>query len=410
MFLNSYPLHRALVAALSFAAAIIGARLLSPEHFSTLVTAAFIAKFLHIVNFGATAGYFVSRYSEGGPLVEERAGSELRFLLYFLVHLYCLGVVVWGVTALWLPQYLVGVLAFLLLIPLFVVEPALRYRRFFSFSLAPELVLSLALLGVAVAGVAGILPQSQTGSYLWVIAILSGIVIAFVLPRQCSKHTLRHVSGFGARDYRHVLALGGPVYIGSALFIAASSADRLILPLYGADAHVGTYFLAYQLCMGAMIFLTAINFVNTVNLGEARKSHIGVNIDLVTLKLRIAVLVALVSYLALCVGGAILETLFLPASFEGLTEIVFLLGGGMAVFYISNAITPVVAYFRRQVPLTVAMALVAVALVANNAFVYLQGLGPVWLASGTAFAFALYGVFAIWFTFKTLREQPVSKV
>lgn len=406
--LTSYPAHRGIVAGLSFAASIIGARLLSSEQFSTLITAAFVAKFLQIMNLGATSGYFVSRYSGDESRADLNSRAEPHFLLYFFAQLTLLGVSILAIVMLWLPEYTLGGVVFLFLVPIFVVEPSLRYRRFFSFSLAPELVLALALLAVALAGTTAVLPNSYTVSYLLVVACLSVIFILFVISKHSFKIPVTNTSGFGLRSYRHVLTLGFPVYVGSALFLAASSADRLLLPLYGTDEQIGIYFLAYQLCMGAMIFLTAINFVNTVNLGEARKHPAGVNSSMILQKLRFAALVALSSYLTLCFGGVILEAFFLPSSFTGLSRIVLLLGVGLSVFYISNAVTPIVAYFRRQMPLTAAMAVVVLVLLSNNAFVYWQGLGPVWLASGTALAFAFYGVFAIWYTFKTLREQPVQ--
>lgn len=406
--LTSYPAYRAFVAGLSFIAALVGGRLLSSEQFATLMTAAFVAKFLQIMNFGATAGYFVSRYSGAKSSTDVNAESEPRFLFFFLAHMTLLGLLVLGIATVWLPKYSTGGLAFLLLVPIFVVEPSLRYRRFFSFSLMPELVLSLAMLSVTIAVAADLLPGRKASPYIWVVAFLSIGVMVFISCRHSLNISMLKISGFGLRRYCHVLAMGSPVYFGSALFIVASSADRLLLPLYGSDSQIGIYLLAYQLCVGAMIFLTAINFVNTVNLGEARKSVEGASRGVITQKLRVAVLVALGSYLALCIGSTVLEVFFLPPSFTGLSNIVSLLGVGLSAFYISNAVTPIAAYFRRQMPLTIAMALVALALLSNNAFVYWQGLDPVWLASGTALAFVFYGVFAIWFTFKVLGEKTLS--
>lgn len=406
--LSSYSFHRAIVAGLSFGASVIGARLLSPDQFSTLVTAAFVAKFLQITNFGAVSGYFVSRYSGTESSSTLSAAEEPRFTLIFLAQLAAVGLVVLGVATILVPTYFLGAIAFLFLVPLFVIEPSLRYRRFFSFSLLPELILSIALLAAALTKAAGLFPDSNSRLYLWIVASLCGVVIAFVLVKRNSRRFLCEKPSLSLKKYGRIIALGGPVYLGSALFILASSADRLLFPLYGTDEQIGVYFLAYQLCMGAMIFLTAINFVNTVNLGEARNSAEAFQGELVSKKLRLAFFVAVGSYSALGIGGIILEAYFLPDSFQDLSKVVFMLGLGLSVFFVSSAVTPIVAYFRRQMPLTIGMAIVALVLVANNGFVYWKGLGPVWLATGTALALALYGVFAVWHTFKVIDEQPTT--
>lgn len=407
--LNSYPAHRAFVAGLSFGAAIIAARTLSPEQFSTVMTIAFVAKFLQITNFGATSGFLVSSYSGRGLLAQHQVGAEQRFLLFFLVQLSCVGTLILGVAFLWLPQYFAGCVAFLLLSPLFVMEPVLRYRHFFSFSLAPEVALSLALLALVMADWLGAIPFSSSSQYLAVTALLSAAMLLIVLRRFGGVIKRQGKLDFGVRDYGRVLVLGGPVYLGSALFLVASSTDRLILPLYGSDAEVGVYFLAHQLCMGSMIFLTAINFSNTVNLGEAFKESASVHISVILKRLRVAALVALCSYFALGAGGALLELIFLPSSFEGLLNIVLPLGAGLSVFYISNAVTPVAAYYGRQFPLTVAMAFVSLALLLNNALVYWLGLSFVWLAVGTALAFTFYGFFAIGHAFDTVNSRAPQK-
>ncbi|UWQ95888.1 hypothetical protein K3728_01180 [Rhodobacteraceae bacterium M385] len=389
---------------ISFGVAIIGARVLPPEQFSALITAAFLAKFMLVLNLGATAGYFVSRYSAQGPLAQSDPRSERQFLKLFLAQMSGLGLIVLGVASIWLHEYIVGASAFLLLVPLFVIEPALRYRRNFSFSLAPEFILSLALLSVLAAYFWGVAVNMLPVVYLLAIGLLTVALSGLALGPRVSE--FQGGSGaFGQREFARVVALGGPVYLGTALFLVASSIDRLLLPLYGTDEQVATYFLAHQLTVGSMIFVTAINFVNTVNLGEARLEKAKIDRRMVASKLRMAALVALGSYLALILGVAALEIGFLPDDFSGITLIVSILGAGFSVFYISNAVTPLVAYYRRQMPLTAFMGGVAIALLANNAFVYLNELGAIWLASGTAVTLTVNAVLAIWYTFFVLKEQ-----
>lgn len=400
----SYPLHRAVVAGLSFGAAIIAARVLPTEQFSALMTAAFLAKFLRILNLGAIAGYFVSRYSGDGPLASADPRSERRYLGFFLSQMVGLGVIVAAVSVVWLPQYTVGAIAFLLIAGLYVLEPALRYRRNFSFSLAPEFLLSVALIAVLLASLSGISGPALFTVYLAVTGFAAIAVTALAL-RNSVQDFRGATGGLDGRGYAGIVRLGGPVYLGSALFLVASSMDRLLLPLYGTEDQIAIYFLANQLAIGSMIFVTAINFVNTVNLGETRQENTHVEPGMVAAKLRSAALVAGGSYLALILGALVLENGFLPENYSGLTLVVLVLGAGLGLFFTSNAITPIVSYFHRQVPLSIAMGGVAAALAANNAWVYLSQSGAIRLAAGTAVALALYGVYAIWFTFSVLRRQ-----
>lgn len=398
----SYPLHRAAVAGLTFVAAIIAARVLPSSDFAALLTAAFIAKLLQLCNLGATNGYFVSRYSGHGPLSQSVPGTERHYLLYFLLQMILLGAMVLAAALWWLPQYRIGAMAFLLIVPIFAVEPYLRYRRNFSFSLMPDLLLSIALLSVVAVHVLRAETASIAGSYLMVIAALTVLFLILAMRR--------HVPGKGSaslgwRGYGEILSLGAPVYLGSLLFIAASSMDRLILPLHGTDEQVALYFLGHQLSVGAMIFLTAINFVNTVDMGEARQQHAEISPRFILRKLSIAAGVGMASFVVLIAGAAMLQSMFLPSSFHGLTMVTLLLGFAFGVFFTAGSVTPLAAYYRRQLPLTFAMGLGALAVLANNLYAVHNGLGAIWLAGGTAMVLSLYAIFAVCFTLATVKQH-----
>ncbi|MDC1422799.1 hypothetical protein N8540_04315 [Gammaproteobacteria bacterium] len=402
--LRSYPLHRMIVSGLSFCAVLVGARLLPTDTFSTLMTATFLAKFLQMLNLGVTTGYMVSRYSGEASRQRYDDGRELRFLLYYLTHMYSLAAIFLAVATVWFAEYRIGAIAFVLLVPLFVLEPLLRYRRNFSFSLCPEFLLSMALLAALGAYLFGFPKDILMRVYLAAIAVLGLILIIISTFRQTDDW--RGKSGaFIIRDYMQLIIGGFPVYLGTALFLIGSSADRLLLPLYGAEEQIAIYFLAYQLSMGAMIIVTAFNFVNTIDLGEACQSDIDLLKSIVVEKLHTATLVASASYGAVVVSAFSLEAAFLDESFRGLGRLVALLGAGLTFFFISGAVTPIVAYFKRQTPLTVSMGLMAASLFANNAWAHWNDLGIIRLAAGTSIALTLHACYATWFTFSVLRDR-----
>lgn len=408
-FLLGYPFHRIVVAGISFTTAIIAARILPAGEFAALMTAAFIGKFLQVMNLGATAGYFVSRYSGQGALACGTMADERRYLTMFVAQLVVSGGLVALAALFWFRQYLPGTLVFLMMAPLFVLEPCLRYRRMFSFSLLPELLLSVALLVVVAARGPGGGPADIMWLYLPIIAVLSLAAVTMAMRgRFASRSPVTSELSF--HEYRRIVLQGGPVYLATAIFLAASSMDRLILPLHATAGEVSLYFLAYQLSVGATVLVTALNFINTVSLGEARQGADRVDSRMVKAKLRAAGLISLACFIALAGGVAVLEHRFLSTGFDGLTHVTLTLGAGLALFYCSNAITPIVAYYHRQTPLTVSMVCVALAVLANNLFAFVQGSGALWLASGTAAALTCHSVFSIWFTFVTIGNTASANL
>lgn len=396
----SYQFHRATVAGLSFGASVIGARYLPTDQFSSVITAVFLVKFLQLFNFGATAGYFVYKYSEQDIDSANEPGNDRRYIGFFSLQLLLCGLLSLVVSFLWMPQYMLGSFAFMIFAPIYASEPYLRHRRNFSYSLTPDFVMAIGIFALIAFQKDG---QIATFVFLATVALITLAIWLIAMWRQYPSNSCQ--MHFDAKQYLSILVLGMPVYLSSGLFLLGSSMDRLLLPLYGTEDQVSVYFLGYQLCVGSMIFVTAINFVNTVNLGETQKGPNKIDADVVLKKLRVATFTATSSFLALLVGAYILETFFLPATFDGLTIIVMTLGAGLSVFYTSNSITPLVAYLKRQMPLTIAMGFVALAMVTNNAWVYWGDYGIIRLAIGTAIALSAYGFFAMYHTFRSIRQR-----
>jgi len=95
----------------------------------------------------------------------------------------------------------------------------------------------------------------------------------------------------------------------------------------------------------------------------------------------------------------VIEIHFLSGAFTGLTLVVLILGFGLTVFYVSSAVTPLVAYFKQLLPLTISMGIAAGFVLFSNLLSYRLDLNLKWLAFGTSFALSTYGFFGIWFTY-----------
>ena len=410
--IHSYAAQRVVMAVLNFGAMITGARLLPPDVFAVLLQVAFLAKFLQIANLGAASGYFVGRYSGAGPLATATLPAEARFVQSYGLHLVAITCVLLA-GAVWLaPVYLPGLAGFALFIPLFITEPLFRYRRRFYFSLLPDLFLALAMWGVIAAWQAGMAQDRALIAVYYVL--LAGLVAALIMlvVRRISASAARDVSDgtrpFGPRAYGRILRLGMPVYLGTALFTLASSADRLFLPLHVSPADLNLYFLAYQLTVGAMLFVTSMNFVNAVDLGQARQGGADLSVALLWRKLWQAALVLLASLAILTLGVYVLEGYILGPDYARLMQITLTLAGGLGLFFLAGTVTPVLAYLHRQVPMTWAMGVVACTTFASNMAAYAYGYGIFWLAGVTAAGFSIYAAVAIVHTFRAVRAYAAA--
>lgn len=405
--IHSYAAQRAVMAILSFSAMILGARVLPPDVFGVLLQITFLAKFLQITNFGAASGYFVSRYSQAGPLAADTPQSEGRYARSYALQLAGISSLLLIGAALLVPDYMLGLVAFALFIPLFVCEPLFRYRRKFYFSLVPDLFLALAMWAVIAAHLAGKTQGLPLLYFAVLVAMVTGLC-AVIVRRTSSRAIYVGIRPYAPRQYGQILRLGLPLYLGTAMFTLASSADRLFLPLHVSSRDINLYFLAHQLTIGAMLFVTSTNFVNAVDLGQARQEGASLSVALLWRKLRQATLLLLASIVILAASVYVLEQHVLGADYAQLLHITLTLAAGLGLFFLAGTVTPVLAYLHQQLPMTWLMGAVACLLFANNLMALYYGYSIFWLASMTSVAFFIYALVAIAHTFRSVQAYTLS--
>lgn len=409
--LKVFAVQRAGAAAFGFSAVLLGGGVLEESVAADLLLIMFLAKFLHLTNFGATNGYLISKYGAGdaiGTHADSTDGLRDRdYAIGFVLHSLAICIVLIIISAAFAPAYLAGILAYLIVTPLFALEPVLRRRRNFFWSLLPDLVLSVSLLAVSLAAVAGLTFEARAGaggaSVMFLCVLLTMVVsaLAFRLSR-AKRYCDTTMSYTPLRAYGGILFLGLPAYAGTAFFILASGMDRFFLPLHIEGADRALYLLSYQLTTGAAVFMTALNFVTTVDLGEAHRSASGIQVSALRQKLTLGFAIALPSLLALMIGCMILERTVLT-NYEGLTELTMTLAVGLFAFLLTGVVTPALQYMRRQWPLSAAMGLAALLLFTNNLWAMERGYGVNYLAVVTATVLLAYAIFALFFTYTAIR-------
>jgi O-antigen/teichoic acid export membrane protein len=404
--LGSYSFQRASTAVLLFSSILLGARAIEQSAYAQILQIMFLGKFLIIGNLGATSGFFVSYYGKVGMLKNYNADTEFRYCLTLLLHLLIVFVPIAVISIYVAPAYVLGIVIFLFLIPVYVVEPPSRLRRKFYVSLIPDILMSIALLSASALHMIGGQYQyfSITALYVWLTAAFSLILYSAVVYFLGGVSYIRsRLSNIKLKEYLSTAALGMPVYLGTALFMLTSGLDRFLMPLHIGTDEQAVYFLSYQIATGAMIFLASANFVNTIDLGDAHKSGSESFMAELRKKLGFNIALAISSNLLLLFISFALHNFFLP-DYSNLVTIIMLLALGLSAFFVAGSITPILAYLRKQLALTIAMALAAGAVLLSNLVAIQLGLGVVWLSFTTSVVLVVYSLFAIAYTINTVRK------
>lgn len=397
--MNNYVAQRIATSAIIFGTLLFGGRVVDVDIFSTILLAMFLAKFLQIFNFGATSGYFVCYYNTTGLFEKQEHHDDVdfSFVLYLSAQLTVIAAACLALSVLTEPQYIPGLLAFLILVPAYSLEPAFRRRRRFYFSLLPDVLLALGLLAVSVLVAMG---WVNLGVEAYLIALLclcavtyGAVAIRLSYRLSCFRFKLRPTF----RTYGGILKCGFPVYFGSTAFMFASGADRLFLPLHDDLLGQATYLLAFQLVSGAMIVAGSINFVNTIDLGTEFQIKKRIDSRIIARKLAIASAVTSLSFSALVLGTIVMENSIL-SKYNSITLITAAIGLGLSMFFAAGSITPVLGYLRMQTPMTILMTIVAIAVVLNNIVSLEYSLSLLWRAVFTSLLLAAYAVLAVCFT------------
>lgn len=407
--LLGYPGQRVLVGAISFGAVIFGARLLAAEAYSLVLQAMFVAKFLQILNLGAINGYFVSRYSNTCVFADADSTLEARYISTLSIHLSAIVLPGFILAFLFESTYTYAIAGFIALIPIVAMEPVFRYRRIFAYSLLPDALLASSL--ILVFALKGINLPAETTTLFMASLFTTAFLVTFLSLRFLRRAELPFpVVPLKLSTHFQIMRTGFPVFIGTLLFVLASSMERLFLPLYAAPQQIASYYLAYQLSVGGLLFVSATNFMNVVQLGQKfqKRSYTdGVKTALV-LAIRRAFVLGLISVLALYSAVTILDLFFLPDTYQDLPLLTLFLSSGLAAFYVCGSVTPILGYLKRQAPASVAIAVAAMILFFNNWLTMEMNFGTLWLAGIVAATLIGYSIWGIIYTFHCVNVSETE--
>lgn len=405
--LHSFALQRIATAALILGSNLFAAGVLGAVKFGELALVVFIAKMSVMGGLGSASGYIFEYFQSDRVANPDVTSSGRGYLVWYQIHLLlvALGVFLVGVP-LGAP-YVYGALAFLLLSPAFVVEPILRSREAFAASLVPDVILSLAVIVVALASQLDGSVETL-GAYSHLLVLVLVVALSFPFTASWAALVARRMPQLTVRlgDYLRVISRGLPLYAGTAGFVAFQATDRLTLEQFHDPADFGTYMLAFQLASGGALLLTSMNFVAGVDFGKLVSSS-GDLSTAVRRRLKAYGWVTGTS-LMFILGTAICLQRFVLDGYSGLTLYSLLLGGGLLIFHWAGSVTPVAFHTRRQVPLTLAMWSIVALGVCHNIGVTMSGFDTMLIPAFSGLWLLCYGGFAVFHSLDVSKNPRSS--
>ncbi len=339
------------------------AYIMLPAKYGQIAIAAFVVKNCHQAVLGLSQGYIYAHYN----LKESLLGTYARSYLI-------LGIIYVVTTSIFLNMPLA--LAGLALVIIFLAEPYMRVRRDFSIILIPEFFFLVAVLMAT----AGSMLEIDIPEAMSVFIFCSMFTVIFISRfwNGSLKGLLQNAAGssFAWGDLFTLVRRGSQAYFSTFLAFLVLVIDRAyIVDMYG-ETVLGTYMLAFQLCLAITLLSSLYNATAVVDFGELMKGDRQKLLTHLRQRYNISLLVN-VTLWVLIIGFLLVFANILFPEFEGLFFITAALGLGIAAQAAFNAISPFLFHLEKQRVTNVIAAAILVAKVGVYHALFQVGVSPV---------------------------------
>lgn len=309
------------------------AYILLPAKYGQIAIAAFVVKNCHQAVLGLSQGYIYAHYNLKQSLLGTYARSYLA--------LGCIYVVATSVF-LEMPLALAG----LALVVILLAEPYMRVRRNFGIILIPEFYFLVAML-MATAGseLKIVIPEAIS---VFIFCALFTVIFIFRFWKRSLKGLLREVaeSKFSWGDLVTLIKCGSQAYFSTFLAFLVLVIDRAyIADMYG-ETILGTYMLAFQLCLAITLLSSLYNATAVVDFGELMQGDRKKLLTHLNQRYKISLFVNIVLWI-LIIGFLFIFANLLFPEFEGLFIITAALGLGIAAQAAFYAISPLLFHLKK---------------------------------------------------------------
>jgi len=386
--------------------------LLKPEQYSDAGFVLYWVKTLQILNFGLISGYVVVFYRNNKQISAKNYSrveleDSISFILISLVMLtFSISSIFFG---LFFDEcFFWSGLIFLSLIIFYALEPIARVRNKLYVSLIPDLFVYISMISVLTITYLVIgssykdIKSSLFMSYVFLFVFLLSLLTCF------NSNIIRSLFGYIKQiKIRTLLSsgtqlfkLGFPVYLASVLYVLLIGVDRIALKLSNSN-ELAVYLLASQIAVGAMLPLTSLNFVATVDLGEKYREGL-INNKLLLKRLFRSIFIYVI-FVSIATIISYLTSHFLNDAFKNLWFFVLSLTLGYGAFSVAGTISPLFALCgKARLPAIVLFFLLLITIFQNALYIY-YGFDAFYLVGLTSLWLVIYSIFSIFYVHKIIK-------
>lgn len=366
----------------------------------------FICKTLLIGHLGSVSGFIYHHYNSS-----KYKPADTAFVKMYGIHLFIVGLIALFFGIFFGKLYIFGAIAFIILIPLNVLEPIMRIKNKFIVSLFPDIACSLSMvLTTLIIKRPNYNPNLNLEEILliFLICLISCyfLFLKFFWGKKffCYKFFIKLKNAqINWKCYKRNLNSGFLIFLGTLGFFLFLSVDRVFLNHFHSLKDQGNYFLAYQLASGSCLLISAQNLVSGIKIGEAHKTG-KASYETLKNQLLYGIYFAFAGYITIIFLTFFLGKFFLNSSKEFFITTVFL-GLGLCIFYISSNINSYAFFKQRQKKITLAMLFIAILSIVYNIIILKFKLPTIFIPICNSVLLISYSIFSIKFCINILNTK-----
>jgi O-antigen/teichoic acid export membrane protein len=397
-----FVLLRYFNAGLSFARALILAKILGVEIYGTVIFTVQLVLFLSLITLGGASGFIWRYYSD----YDELLVSEFPLLNFLWFSFF--GTVFLVVSLFFSDHLMWTCIIFLISAPSISVEPVLRVNNMFNLTVVPEVILNVIVTVMFLFAYFFSLITLNSAFLIFVAGYLTAHLSYIIWLQKKQKFfqpLTRQVIKSVPRKYFRLIKKGFPLFIATAMYVVFSFLDRIFISRFHTPEDLSVYSLAFQLVLAVSLGLQALNYVHGVKIGEALKKGRALHRTL-RRALQNNLLFSMISFIGILgITWTLSNSLY--KEFSNLLIVVAVMGVGMVAYHVQGAVSPYIFYIEKRRLVNTCLVLMVATELMVNVVVALQGKSYMYLVMSSSILYFLYSLISFAVVFYNLRKNKM---
>ena len=331
-------LQRLIFSGLTYFAAIYLAEKMGAALYGQLAFIIFYIKSLSAMNLGISYGFIFFSYKS----------KDIKLLESYVVGYFIIGLISVVIGGILIDKYIF--LCGVVLLPIFILDPFLKIKRIYIFSLLPEFFLAAAFL----------VPWMvfEKADKLYIIVVLMMLVLLSALAIYLCRQKLLEVELnprklirkmnwiIVFREIKILIRKGHASYLYQLALFCFLFTDRYMLQKYYPAQALGTCMLAFQFCQASLYIMSSWNFSSVVDIGELIQART-LTISFILKKLSTSALVGVIPLVLFYFCLSYLENTYYK-DYHNLSSVYAVIATGLYFSNLANSISPILFFFEKQ--------------------------------------------------------------